>query len=78
MVSDQVAHVLDRQSRIVTIAGRDRRARSAVLDELRLDGDQDTRRADLGVLRACKLAGSGAAIRVPGPSALLTRNLWYW
>ncbi|HYA49841.1 MAG TPA: beta-eliminating lyase-related protein [Streptosporangiaceae bacterium] len=32
---------------------------AAVLDELRFDGDQDTGLADLGVLRACKLVGSG-------------------
>ena len=49
--------------------------RPAVLDELRLDGDQDANRADLGVLRACGLVGLGGAIRVPAPSALLTRNL---
>jgi hypothetical protein len=48
---------------------------TAVLDEFRLDGDQDADRADLGVLRACGLVGLGGAIRVPGASALLTRNL---
>ena len=49
--------------------------RAADLDEFRLDDDQDDYRADLGVLRACKLVGSGAAIRVPGPSAFLISNL---
>lgn len=48
--------------------------KAAVLDEFRLDGDQDADRADVGVLRACELVGSGDTIRVPGPSALLTRN----
>ena len=34
--------------------------RAADLDEFRLDDDQDDYRADLGVLRACELVGSGS------------------
>jgi hypothetical protein len=47
--------------------------RTAQLDELRLDGDQDADRADLGVLRLRVGLGRGA-IRAPGPSALVTSN----
>ena len=47
--------------------------RAADLDEFRLDDDQDDYRADLGVLRPRGGRVRGA-IRVPGPSALLTRN----